>query len=84
MSGRLQRRLDAIRSGFEAQAPAAALEVMHRATADLVASGQAERALAVGDSLPPFSLPDQDGALVTSDQLLDKGPLILSFFRGHW
>jgi peroxiredoxin len=57
---------------------------MHRATAELQASGQAERALKAGDRAPEFALPDAEGALVRSSELLARGPLVVSFYRGVW
>ena len=85
----LQSRLDAFKKAFESGAPPyrvtpAVVEKMHRATAELEASGIAERALKVGDRAPSFSLFNQDHVLVSSDDLLLEGPLIISFFRGHW
>ena len=44
----------------------------------------AERSLCAGDLLPDFSLPDAQGRIVTSGELLDRGPLIVAFFRGDW
>jgi peroxiredoxin len=44
----------------------------------------AEHSLAVGEVLPDFALPDTSGRVVTSDELLDRGPLVLAFFRGGW
>lgn len=38
----------------------------------------------VGEPMPPFTLPDQDGKLVNMDSLLAEGPLIIAFYRGHW
>src|SRR5438552_6918902 len=38
----------------------------------------------VGDPMPPFMLPDQDGRLVSLEQLLEKGPVVVAFHRGHW
>ncbi|MEM7047474.1 MAG: redoxin domain-containing protein [Pseudomonadota bacterium] len=38
----------------------------------------------VGDKLPAFSLNNQNGEAVSSDTLLQDGPLIISFFRGVW
>jgi len=38
----------------------------------------------VSERLPPFLLPDQDGRLVSLEQLLEKGPLVAAFVRGHW
>ncbi len=43
-----------------------------------------EHSLAVGDVLPDFALPDSHGDLVESRSLLERGPLVLSFFRGGW
>ena len=58
--------------------------VMHRATADLISSGQAERALKVGARAPIFTLPNAQGELLRSAELLAKGPLVLTFYRGIW
>jgi peroxiredoxin len=44
----------------------------------------AEHSLRVGETLPDFALPDPAGTVVTSDELLDRGPLVLAFFRGGW
>ena len=38
----------------------------------------------VGDVLPGFALPADDGRLVMCSELLAKGPLVLSFNRGNW
>ena len=34
--------------------------------------------------LPPFLLPDENGRLVSSAELLRKGPLVVTFNRGNW
>jgi peroxiredoxin len=39
---------------------------------------------ALGQRFPPFLLPDHTGHLVGLDDLLAKGPVIVSFNRGHW
>ena len=44
----------------------------------------AKRALQVGDRAPAFLLPSAEGRLVASADLLAKGPLAVSFFRGGW
>jgi peroxiredoxin len=38
----------------------------------------------VGDRLPEFTLPNSRGVYVQSRDLLDAGPLVLSFNRGGW
>ena len=88
MSG-LQERLNEFKKGFESgappyNAPHEAIEKMHRATAELIASGIEGRALKVGDHAPSFTLFNQDHVQVASADLLREGPLVVSFFRGHW
>ena len=38
----------------------------------------------VGEKLPEFLLPDHQGNLISSKELLEKGPLVISFNRGYW
>ena len=85
----LQQRLDTLKSDFESgrfplKPSRQALETMHRATAELIASGQAQRALKAGDRMPEFTLRDPDGQPVSSRELLARGPLVISFYRGVW
>jgi len=56
----------------------------HRATAELKASGREGVTLNVGDRTPSFTLFNQDHAPVASTDILREGPLVVSFFRGHW
>lgn len=81
----LQAKLDAFKANFETNvAPPAAVALMHRATADLIATGLAETALKAGSPAPAFSLPDAHGNMVSSAALLAQGPLVLTFYRGVW
>ncbi len=85
----LQERLDEFKKSFESgappyNAPHEVIETMHRATAELKATGIEERALKVGDRAPEFTLFNQDPAAIDSTDLLRLGPLVVSFFRGHW
>jgi peroxiredoxin len=85
----LQARLDAFKADFVAgkppyNAPAQVHVVMKRATDELSASGQAGRTLKVGDKAPVFTLNDPEGNPVSSAELLSKGPLVISFYRGVW
>src|SRR5438477_9336453 len=41
-------------------------------------------ALKAGDASPQFVLANAEGNLVASADLLEKGPLVLSFYRGKW
>jgi len=85
----LQDKLDAFRADFKAgkppfNAPPEIHPVMERATAELIASGQAARAIKAGNRAPHFNLKDQDGNDVSSAALLAKGPLVVTFYRGVW
>jgi hypothetical protein len=80
----LQNKLDETRKQFESSAPPEALAIMHRATEDLLNSGIMDRILKVGDLTPEFTLPNEHGHMVTSTDLLIKGPLVVHFYRGLW
>lgn len=64
--------------------PADIQSVHARVVAELKQSGIAELALKPGTEAPPFELPDQNGTVVRSSDLLARGPLVVSFIRGRW
>ena len=76
--------LQGIREASAKRIPPERAAIMHRATEELRASGIMERVIKVGDPLPAFALPNSYGQEVRSADLLAKGPLILTFFRGSW
>ena len=80
----LQQRLDRIRQGFEKQAPPEAVALMHRVTNDLRNSGIMDRVLKEGQTAPAFELENSHGSHVSLSGLLELGPVVLTFFRGHW
>jgi hypothetical protein len=80
----LNEKLRARKLQFESKLPKETVAVMHRATNDLRKSGIAERALKKGVKLPSFALPNGDGVVLNSQDLLSRGPLVLSFYRGYW
>lgn len=85
----LQDKLDAFKADFEAgkppyNVPPSVIDTMHRATAELIASGAAQRARKAGDRVPDFILNDPEGSPVSSAELLQQGPLVISFYRGVW
>ncbi|MBP1852900.1 peroxiredoxin-like family protein [Rhizobium halophytocola] len=86
---KLQDKLDKLRDDFEnGRLPlvptAEQIETMHRATKMLTDSGQASRALKAGDKAPDFSLPDPEGNVYILRDLLVRGPLVVTFYRGVW
>ena len=80
----LQERLDRIKAGFVSQAPQEVLQVMAGAEEELRSSGIMSRIPAQGSRLEPFQLADTAGQLVSSADLLSRGPLVLTVYRGAW
>ena len=80
----LAERLETIRQGADKRIPPDKRAIMHRATADLRASGIMDRVIKVGDPLPPFALTNAFDQEVRSSDLLAKGALVLTVFRGSW
>jgi len=58
--------------------------VVDRMVTRLEANQVGQNAPAVGEPMPEFILPDQDGRLVRLGELLELGPVVVSFNRGHW
>jgi peroxiredoxin len=46
--------------------------------------GAGESAPQIGEPMPPFVLPDETGQMVSLDELLNRGPVAVTFHRGHW
>ena len=47
-------------------------------------NGTLDHALRVGQTAPDFTLPNAFGEQIVLKSLLDKGPVVLSFYRGEW
>jgi len=85
----LKEKLDAIREASRKRIPPdrqaiIRQAIMQRATSDLRASGILDRIVKVGQPAPAFAGLAHDGRSIRSGDLLARGPLVLSFFRGHW
>jgi peroxiredoxin len=64
--------------------PAEIQAVHARAVEELKQSDIACRALQAGAEAPEFELPDQNGKLVRSAELLADGRVVICFIRGRW
>lgn len=81
----LQEKLDALKADFETNvAPPAVVQGLHRAVEELIASGAPLRAVGAGELAPFFALPDTEGKVIYSAELLARGPLVVTFYRGVW
>lgn len=81
---KLQEKLDAHKNAFVKKVPAEVLAVMQRAKDELADSGIMERTIKVGDPAPDFTLTNTDGKPLALGSLLDKGSVVLGFYRGRW
>ena len=80
----LSERLNTRRQGADKRIPPDKRAIMHRATDDLRASGILDGVIKVGDPLPAFALKNAFGQEVRSSELVAKGRLVLTVFRGRW
>jgi len=80
----LQEQLDQIRAGAKIRVPHANRTIMRNAADSLVQSGRLAKTPKVGDAAPDFTLADTTGTKWDSRVLRERGPLLVTFFRGHW
>lgn len=80
----LREQLERLKEASKTRLPSDARAVIERVRDELKRSGVAERALKTGQRAPEFTLPDAHGQTVSSKELLKKGPLVVSFYRGKW
>jgi len=80
----LKEELDARRAEFMRTASPEKAIAFQRGVDELAASGIAERTVRVGDQAPDFTLANARGEQVTLSNLLTRGPVVLTFYRGGW
>ena len=80
----LQEQLDALRAMSKTRIPPESQAVMERSIADLRASGMMGRIARAGQRAPEFTLPNASGREVSLAELVARGPVVLSFYRGRW
>jgi peroxiredoxin len=83
MEASLSERLDSFAQAVRRLSPPFA-DAVDRLVTRLQQSGAGQNAPQVGEPMPPFHLPDEEGRIVSLDRLLGKGPVAVTFHRGHW
>ncbi len=71
-------------AGFEKDAPPERVATMAAAIASVADSGILDKALNKGDKAPDFTLQNAVGESVSLYAELEKGPVILTWYRGSW
>ena len=84
LTERLADRIAAFDAALAQQAPATVLEDVRAAIADITAGGAGRGAPAIGSVAPPFDLPDARGGRVSLPDQLERGPVVITFYRGAW
>lgn len=80
----LSEQLEAYRTGWRARVPADRQAVMDNHVAHLANGGIRSTAKQIGDTAPSICLPDQNGTEYDVKNLLGKGPIVITFYRGGW
>jgi peroxiredoxin len=83
MDGSLEEQLRAFADATRQRRPDFA-EAVDRLVERLRENGAGSSAPQPGELMPAFHLPDEGGHIVSLDGLLAKGPVGVTFHRGHW
>ena len=67
-----------------ARIPTQTLEVMDAATQDLINKNLSKKSIKKGDTLTTAELINTKNEKINIDEMLKKGPLVISFYRGGW
>lgn len=80
----LYQDIEKFRKEIIPKIPADVMRVLQKTSAELLGKKLERHALSQGDTIPAFTLPDATGKPVSSEQLLESGFLVISFYRGGW
>ncbi len=80
----LKAQIDAYNVQKEAKLPADVLALMDTTNEELIAQHIKDNALQIGAKVENFSLVNHNGESIELNDLLNKGPVIVSFYRGGW
>jgi peroxiredoxin len=78
------RELEELSQEVRSTASPERLQANAQTISGLIASGLSASALREGDVAPDFALPDTHGHVLALKTLLDRGPVVISFYRGGW
>jgi peroxiredoxin len=83
LDGSMAERLDVFAAATRKLHPSTAA-IVDRLVARLKETGAGKDAPKRGEVMPLFVLPDETGRLVSLKDMLDHGPVVVTFNRGHW
>ncbi|MCM1991791.1 peroxiredoxin family protein [Oceanirhabdus seepicola] len=80
----LKLDLKKVDEDFIKKAPQDIIELLKRQAQKVAEKEIEKKALKVGDQIPHFILKNAVGEKIDSYDLLENGPLVISFYRGGW
>jgi len=80
----LTEQLNDLKQQLGREIPREILMEIGRFVKGLAQSGIEKTSCGAGDKMPSFGLPNVSGKMVFSGDILAKGPMVLSFYRGVW
>lgn len=80
----LKAQIDAYNVQKDAKLPADVLALMNTTNEELIAQHIRDNAFQIGQKVKNFSLANHNGENIELADLLKKGPVIISFYRGGW
>jgi peroxiredoxin len=80
----IAEQVNDVKAAAASRLPAEVVAVFASDQAALAADGIPVGAVAAGDTLDAFTLPDATGQARTLDELTSEGPAVIVFYRGGW
>lgn len=66
------------------QLPAEVLEAFGKSIVELQRENIEKSSLQIGNKITDFSLPNAFGEIIHSEEILEKGKMVIAFYRGGW
>jgi len=80
----LKAQLELCRSEYEANVEPHVIDAARRSVQSLAETGLVAKAVKAGEAAPLFRLRCRRGGFIDLSDLLNRGPVVVSFFRGDW
>ncbi len=80
----LQQQIDVFLAQTAGQLPPELMKNFYNSIETVVQTGIAKHSLKVGEKAPDFTLLDVFGKPVSLSELLQHGPVVVTFYRGEW
>ncbi len=80
----VRKELEEFREKSARTAPPERIRIYEQGIEEVRKSGVTDKALRVGDRAPDFELPGASGKKVKLSELIARGPVVVTWYRGGW